>query len=275
MIDRSHGLPVSSQAKALNISRSGVYYLPRAVPTADLAIMRRMDELHLDFPFAGSRMLRDLLKTEGVKIGRCHVATLMKRMGIEALDRKPTTSKPAPGHKIYPYLLRGMTIDRPNQVWAMDITYVSMARGFVYLAAVIDWCSRRVLAWRLSITMEAAFCVEALEEALARHGRPEIFNTDQGSQFTGGAFTGVLSRNEIAISMDGKGAWRDNVFVERLWRSVKYEEVYLRAYDTVAEARASIGRYLSFYNTRRPHSSLDRQTPDQAYFTRLPQIAAA
>jgi putative transposase len=275
MIDRSHGLPVSSQAKALNISRSGVYYLPRAVPTADLAIMRRMDELHLDFPFAGSRMLRDLLKTEGVKIGRCHVATLMKRMGIEALYRKPTTSKPAPGHKIYPYLLRGMTIDRPNQVWAMDITYVPMARGFVYLAAVIDWCSRRVLAWRLSITMEAAFCVEALEEALARHGRPEIFNTDQGSQFTGGAFTGVLTRNEIAISMDGKGAWRDNVFVERLWRSVKYEEVYLRAYDTVAEARASIGRYLSFYNTRRPHSSLDRQTPDQAYFTRLPQIAAA
>jgi putative transposase len=275
MIDRSHGLPVSSRAKALNISRSGVYYLPRAVPTADLAIMRRMDELHLDFPFAGSRMLRDLLKTEGVKIGRCHVATLMKRMGIEALYRKPTTSKPAPGHKIYPYLLRGMTIDRPNQVWAMDITYVPMARGFVYLAAVIDWCSRRVLAWRLSITMEAAFCVEALEEALARHGRPEIFNTDQGSQFTGGAFTGVLTRNEIAISMDGKGAWRDNVFVERLWRSVKYEEVYLRAYDTVAEARASIGRYLSFYNTRRPHSSLDRQTPDQAYFTRLPQIAAA
>jgi putative transposase len=208
------------------------------------------------------------LKAEGVKIGRCHVATLMKRMGIEALYRKPATSKPAPGHKIYPYLLRGMTIDRPNQVWAMDITYVPMARGFVYLAAAIDWFSRRVLAWRLSITLEAAFCVEALEEALARHGRPEIFNTDQGSQFTGEAFTGALTRNGIAISMDGKGAWRDNVFVERLWRSVKYEEVYLRAYDTVAEARASIGRYLSFYNTRRPHSSLDRRTPDQAYFTR-------
>ena len=275
MIDRAHALPITSQAKALTISRSSVYRLPRAVPAADLAIMRRMDELHLDFPFAGSRMLRDLLKAEGVKIGRCHVATLMKRMGLEALYRKPTTSKPAPGHKIYPYLLRGMTIDRPNQVWAMDITYVPMARGFVYLAAVVDWCSRRVLAWRLSITMEAAFCVEALEEALACHGRPEIFNTDQGSQFTGEAFTGVLTRNAIAISMDGKGAWRDNVFVERLWRSVKYEEVYLRAYDTVAEARASIGRYLSFYNTRRPHSSLDRQTPDQAYFTRLPQIAAA
>jgi len=248
MIDRSHALPITSQAKALNISRSGIYCLPRAVPAADLAIMRRMDELHLDFPFAGSRMLRDLLKAEGVKIGRCHVATLMKRMGIEALYRKPATSKPAPGHKIYPYLLRGMTIDRPNQVWAMDITYVPMARGFVYLAAAIDWFSRRVLAWRLSITLEAAFCVEALEEALARHGRPEIFNTDQGSQFTGEAFTGALTRNRIAISMDGKGAWRDNVFVERLWRSVKYEEVYLRAYDTVAEARASIGRYLSFYN---------------------------
>jgi len=275
MIDRDHDLPIAKQAKALGISRGSVYYLPRPVPAAALAVMRRMDELHLEFPFAGSRMLRDLLNKEGVEIGRCRVATLMKRMGIEALYRKPNTSKPAPGHKIYPYLLRGMTIDRPNQVWAMDLTYVPMARGFVYLAVVIDWFSRRVLAWRLSITMEAAFCAEALEEALARHGRPEIFNTDQGSQFTGGAFTGVLTRNGIAISMDGKGAWRDNVFVERLWRSVKYEEVYLRAYDTVAEARASIGRYLSFYNTRRPHSSLDRQTPDRAYFTRLPQIAAA
>jgi putative transposase len=275
MIDRDHDLPIIKQARALGISRGSVYYLPRPVPAATLAVMRRMDELHLEFPFAGSRMLRDLLNKEGVEIGRRHVATLMKRMGIEALYRKPDTSKPAPGHKIYPYLLRGMTIDRPNQVWAMDLTYVPMARGFVYLAVVIDWFSRRVLAWRLSITMEAAFCVEALEEALVRQGRPEIFNTDQGSQFTSEAFTGVLTRNGIAISMDGKGAWRDNVFVERLWRSVKYEEVYLKAYDTVAEARASIGRYLSFYNTRRPHSSLDRQTPDRAYFTRLPQIAAA
>jgi len=275
MIDRQHDLSITKQAEALGISRGSVYYRPRPVSAAALAVMRRMDELHLEFPFAGSRMLRDLLNKEGVEIGRCRVATLMKRMGIEALYRKPNTSKPAPGHKIYPYLLRGMTIDRPNQAWAMDLTYVPMARGFVYLAVVIDWFSRRVLAWRLSITMEAAFCVEALEEALARHGRPEIFNTDQGSQFTSGAFTGVLTRNGIAISMDGKGAWRDNVFVERLWRSVKYEEVYLRAYDTVAEARASIGRYLSFYNARRPHSSLDRQTPDRAYFTRLPQIAAA
>jgi putative transposase len=275
MIDRSHDLSITSQAKALNISRSTVYYRPRAVPAADLAIMRRMDQLHLDFPFAGSRMLRDLLNAEAVAIGRRHVATLMQRMGIKAIYRRPSTSQPAPGHKIYPYLLRNLPITRPDQVWAMDITYVPMARGFVYLAAVIDWFSRRVLAWRLSITMEAAFCVEALEEALARHSRPEIFNTDQGSQFTSDVFIGVLTENDIAISMDGKGAWRDNVFVERLWRSVKYEEVYLRAYDTVAEARASIGRYLSFYNSRRPHSSLDRQTPDQAYFTRLPQIAAA
>jgi putative transposase len=275
MIDREHGLPITQQAKSLGISRGSVYYLPRPVSPADLAIMRRMDELHLELPFAGSRMLRDLLNQDGIEIGRCHVATLMKRMGIEALYRKPNTSKPAPGHKIYPYLLRGMTIDRANQVWAMDITYVPMARGFVYLAAVVDWFSRRVLSWRVSITLEAAFCVEALEEALARHGRPEIFNTDQGSQFTSQAFTDVLLEAGIAISMDGKGSWRDNVFVERLWRSIKYEEVYLRAYPTVSEARLSIGRYLTFYNGRRPHSSLDRMTPDQAYFTRLPQIAAA
>ncbi len=275
MIDRNHDLPITRQARALGISRGSVYYLPRPVPAADLAIMRRMDELHLEFPFAGSRMLRDLLNKEGVEIGRCHVATLMRRMGIEALYRRPSTSKPAPGHRVYPYLLRGMTIDRPNQVWAMDITYVPMARGFVYLAAVIDWLSRRVLAWRLSITMEAAFCVEALEEALARHGKPEIFNTDQGSQFTSLAFTDVLTKAKVAISMDGRGSWRDNVFVERLWRTIKYEEVYLRAYDTVSQARASIGRYLAFYNGLRPHSALDRQTPDQAYFTRLPHSAAA
>ena len=239
--------------------------------------MRRLDQLHLDYPFAGSRMLRDLLCREGIKIGRRRVATMMKRMGIEAIYRRPNTSKPAPGHKIYPYLLRGLKVERPNQVWAMDITYIPMARGFVYLAAVVDWFSRRVLAWRLSITMEAGFCVEALEEALARQGKPEIFNTDQGSQFTSQAFTGALIGADIAISMDGKGSWRDNVFVERLWRTIKYEEVYLRAYDSVSDARASIGRYLGFYNQRRPHSSLDRQTPDEAYFNRnlLPQSAAA
>ena len=275
MIDRSHDLPIIKQVEVLRISRSSVYYLPRSVPEADLAIMRRLDRLHLEFPFAGSRMLRGLLAAEGSKIGRRHVKTLMRRMGIEALYRRPRTTRPGPGHKVYPYLLRGLTIERPNQVWAMDITYIPMARGFVYLAVVLDWASRRVLAWRLSITMEAAFCVETLEDALARHGKPEIFNTDQGSQFTGAGFTGALASNGIAISMDGKGAWRDNVFVERLWRSVKYEEVYLHAYESVGEARASIGRYLGFYNARRPHSSLDGTTPDQAYFTPLPIRLAA
>jgi putative transposase len=275
MIDREHDLPITKQADVLRITRGSVYYLPRPVSEADLAIMRRLDRLHLELPFAGSRMLRGLLAADGCKIGRRHVKTLMKRMGLEALYRRPRTTKPERGHKIYPYLLRGMEVTRPNQVWAMDITYIPMARGFVYLAVVLDWFSRRVLSWRLSITMEAAFCVETLEDALACHGKPDIFNTDQGSQFTGAAFTGVLIKNGIAISMDGKGAWRDNVFVERLWRSVKYEEVYLRAYENVSEARSSIGRYLEFYNGRRPHSSLDGTTPDQAYFNQLPFRLAA
>jgi len=275
MIERGHELPMTRQAKLLKLSRSSVYYRPRPVSPADLAIMRRIDELHLDYPFAGSRMLRDLLRGEGIQTGRQRVTRMMKRMGIEALYRRPNTSKPAPGHKIYPYLLRGLAVTRANQVWAMDITYIPMARGFVYLAAVVDWFSRRVLSWRVSITMEVAFCLEAVEEALAKHGRPEIFNTDQGSQFTSADFTGLLLDNAIAISMDGKGAWRDNVFVERLWRSVKYEEVYLRAYDSVGEARASIGRYMDFYNRKRPHSSLDARTPDHAYFDHLPQAAAA
>jgi putative transposase len=266
MIDRTHDLSIVRQAKVLNISRGCVYYKARSVSAADLTLMRRIDELHLEYPFAGSRMLRDFLNREGVEVGRRHVGTLMKRMGIEAIYRKPNTSKPTSGNKIYPYLLRGLRVDRPNQVWAMDITYIPMARGFVYLTAVVDWFSRRVLSHRVSITMEAAFCVEALEEALARYGKPEIFNTDQGGQFTSEAFTSVLLANKIAISMDGKGAWRDNVFVERIWKSVKYEEVYLHAYDNVGVARASIGRYLNFYNGVRPHSSLDRMTPDEAYF---------
>jgi len=275
MIDREHSLPLTRQARELGMSRGSVYYLPRLVWSADLATMRRIDELHMEFPFAGSRMLRDLLLQEGVKVGRLHVATLMKKMAIEAIYRRPNTSKPAPGHKIYPYLLRKLAIVRPNQVWATDISYIPMAKGFVYLAAIVDWFSRKVLAWRISITMEADFCVEALEEALARYGKPEIFNTDQGSQFTSMAFTSVLLREKIAISMDGRGAWRDNVIVERLWRSVKYEEVYLRAYGAVSEARGSIGRYLNFYNSRRPHSSLDAKTPDQTYFDNLPMMMAA
>ena len=269
MIDRTHDLPLTRQARVLSLSRSSLYYQPRPVSAEDLAIMRRIDELHLEHPFAGSRMLRDLLRGEGVQIGRARVITMMRRMEIEAIYRRPNTSKPAPGQKIYPYLLRGLLIDRPNQVWAMDITYIPMARGFVYLAAVIDWHTRRVLSWRVSITMEADFCIEAVEEALARHGKPEIFNTDQGSQFTSAAFTGLLNDNAVQISMDGRGAWRDNVFVERLWRSVKYEEVYLRAYESVAEARASLGRYLTFYNAKRPHSSLAARTPDEAYFAHL------
>jgi len=276
MIDRSDDLPVSRQAKALGISRGSVYYLPRPVSADDLALMRRIDELHLELPFAGSRMLQGFLVREGYRIGRRHVATLMKRMGIEALYRRPNTSKPAPGHTIFPYLLRKLPVTRPNQVWATDITYIPMARGFVYLAAVVDWFSRKVLAWRLSITLDTAFCIEAVEEAIARYGRPEIFNSDQGSQFTSTAFTGLLMKNRIKISMDGKGAWRDNVFVERLWRTIKYEEVYLRAYASVPEARASIGRYIDgFYNVRRPHSSLDRQTPDEAYFNPPQPIPAA
>ena len=275
MIDRRHDLSIAGQARVLGISRSSVYYLPRPVAAADLALMRRIDELHLDYPFAGSRMLQGLLNAEGHCVGRRHVATLMRKMGIEALYRRPNTSKPAPRHKIYPYLLRNLPVTRPNQVWAMDITYIPMARGFVYLAAVVDWFSRRVLSWRLSITLEADFCIEAVEEALARHGKPEIFNTDQGSQFTSIDFIKVLKDAEIAISMDGKGAWRDNVFVERLWRTIKYEEVYLHAYASVPEARAALARYLTFYNSRRPHSSLDRRTPDQAYFNAPQPIPVA
>ena len=275
MIDREHDLALTKQAALLGISRGSVYYEPMPASAEDLALMRRMDELHLEFPFAGARMLRDLLAAEGSKIGRRHITTLMQRMGIEAIYRRPNTSKPAPGHRIYPYLLRNLTIDRPNQVWATDITYIPMARGFVYLAAVMDWFTRRILAWRLSNTMEASFCVDAVEEALAKYGCPQIFNTDQGSQFTSTEFTGVLIKNDIAISMDGRGAWRDNVFVERFWRTVKYEEVYLRAYDSVSEAQRSIGRYLDFYNARRPHGALDRRTPDHAYFNPLPLRTAA
>ena len=269
MIDRIHALPVTRQAQALGISRGSVYYLPRPVPAQDLALMRRIDELHLELPFAGSRMLRDLLNQEGMAVGRKHVATLMRRMGIQALYRKPNTSRRHPQHKIHPYRLRGLKIDRPNQVWAMDITYIPMARGFVYLAAVLDWHSRRVLSWRVSITMDTDFCIEAVEEAIARHGTPEVFNTDQGSQFTSQAFTGLLKNHGIAISMDGKGCWRDNVFIERLWKSVKYEEVYLHAYDSVSQAKARLARYFDFYNQRRPHTALDRQTPDQVYFNQL------
>jgi len=275
MIDRAHALPIKRQAEVLAIGRGTAYYTPRPVSEKDLLLMRRLDELHLNYPFAGSRMLRDLLRQQGVEVGRLHVGTLMKRMGIEAICRRPNTSKPAPGHRIYPYLLRNIAVTRPNQVWAMDISYIPMARGFVYLAAVVDWFSRRILSWKLSITMDVSFCLEAVEEALSMNEKPEIFNTDQGSQFTSEAFTAQLKENNIAISMDGKGRWRDNVFVERIWRTIKYEEVYLRAYDSVHEARTSLGKYIEFYNHTRPHSSLKALTPDQVYFNTLPLPLAA
>jgi putative transposase len=266
MIDATHELPLSRQAELLAISRSNLYYLPQPTPETDLVLMRRIDELHLNYPFAGSRMLRDMLRLEGVKVGRQHVATLMAKMGITALSRQRNTSAPHPAHPIYPYLLKGLTIDRPNQCWAADITYIPMRRGFVYLVAIVDWATRRVLAHRVSISMSTDFCVEALEEAITKYGRPEIFNTDQGSQFTSAEFTGVLKANDIRISMDGKGRWIDNVFVERIWKSVKYEHVYLHAYESVAEARQQLATYFTFYNTRRPHSSLGGRTPDMTYF---------
>lgn len=275
MIDRTHELPITRQAALLNVSRGSVYYLPKPVNETDLRLMRRIDELHLEHPFAGARMLRDLVRQEGVEVGRKHVATLMRKMGIEALYRRPNTSRRHPEHPVYPYLLRGLQITRPNQVWAMDITYIPMRKGFVYLAAVIDWHSRKVLAHRVSITMETDFCIAAVEEAIQRFGTPGIFNTDQGSQFTSSAFTDLLKQHGIRISMDGKGAWRDNVFVERLWKSVKYEEVYLKAYNTVSEARDSLAKYFEFYNRRRPHSSLDRMTPEQFYFNARPVTQAA
>jgi putative transposase len=275
MIDKSLELSVTRQAELLDLSRSNVYYLPQAVPQSDLALMRRMDELHLEYPFAGARMLRDMLGLEGIEVGRRHVGTLMAKMGIEAIYRKRNTSKPHPENRIYPYLLRDMVIDRPNQVWATDLTYIPMRRGFVYLVAIVDWATRKVLAHRVSISMTTDFCVEALTEAIEKYGVPEIFNSDQGSQFTSNDFTQVLKDNSIKISMDGKGRWVDNVFVERLWKSVKYEHVYLHAYETVAEARAKLGGYLEFFNSRRPHSSLDRQTPDMVYFKTQAQVQAA
>ena len=271
MIDRTHKLPVIRQCEILELARSTAYYTPKPTSPEDLALMRRMDELHLDYPFAGSRMLRDLLRNEGRPIGRKRVRRLMCQMGIEALYRKPNTSRRHAAHPIYPYLLRHLSIERSNHVWATDITYIPMRRGFVYLVAIVDWYSRRVLAWRLSNTLTTDFCIEALQEAILRYGPPEIFNTDQGSQFTSIEFTGVLKAHGIRISMDGKGCWRDNVFVERLWRTIKYDEVYLKAYDSVSHAKASLGQFITFYNSRRPHQTFAGKTPDMIYFASLPQ----
>ena len=275
MIDRTHTLPLVRQAELVGISRGTVYYLPQPVSPEDLALMRRIDELHLDYPWTGARMLRDWLRREGYAVGRKRVRTLMRRMGIDAIYRKPNTSKRHPGHKVYPYLLRGLAITAPNQVWAMDITYIPMARGFVYLTVVLDWYSRKILAWRVSNSLESSFCIEAVEEAIGKFGTPAIFNTDQGCQFTSAAFTDALKQHGIAISMDGKGCWRDNIFVERLWRTIKYEEVYLHAYESVSQARDSLRKYIGIYNTKRPHSSLARRTPDEVYFIprSLPEAA--
>ena len=275
MIDRTHDLPVVGQCRILELSRSTAYYQALPVSAEDLALMRQIDELHLAWPFAGARMLRRMLTREGQPVGRRHVSTLMTRMGIHALYRKPRTSQRHPAHTVYPYLLRHLEIAHPNHVWAADITYIPMKRGFVYLFAVLDWASRRVLAWQLSNTLTTDFCIEAVQEALARYGPPAIFNTDQGCQFTSLEFTSVLKDHSIQISMDGTGCWRDNVFVERLWKSVKYEEVYLHAYDSVSEAKSGLEKYFTFYNQRRPHTALDDTTPDEFYFDNLPALQQA
>jgi putative transposase len=269
MIDRGAKVTVTRQAKLLALSRSSVYYTPRALSDRDLRMMRRIDELHLQWPFYGSRKLAWELQKEGHEVGRRHVVTLMRRMGMEAIYRRPRTSIPAREASIRPYLLGNLSINRSNQVWASDISYLPMAHGFLYLVAILDVASRKVLAFRLSNTLTTDFCVEALEEALAKFGPPEIFNTDQGSQFTSDEWISVLNNAGVAISMDGKGRWIDNVFIERLWRSVKYEEVYLHGYENGTEARTSLTRYFSFYNARRSHQALQYKTPDEVYFNGL------
>ena len=275
MIDKKDSLPVTRQCEILELSRSGVYYNPVPLRARELEIMRQIDEIHLLYPFYGSRNIRNELWGKGYNIGRDHVRRLMRRMGIEALYVKPRLSISHPEHIKYPYLLRGLEITKANHVWASDITYLPMDRGFCYLVAIMDWASRKVLAWRLSNTLDSAFCVDALEEAIAKFGCPEIFNTDQGSQFTAEIFTTTLRANNIAISMDGKGRWMDNVFIERLWKSVKYEDIYLKAYASMAEVRNGLATYFKFYNAKRWHNSFDRKTPNMVYFGTLPQKQAA
>lgn len=270
MIDRTHKLSICRQARLAGISRGSAYYAPRPVSQHELNLMRNLDELHLEHPFMGARMLRDQLHRQGMVVGRRHVGTLMRRMGIEALYRKPGTSKKHPEHEVFPYLLRNLKIDRPGQVYALDTTYIPMAKGFVYLTAVVDWFSRKIMAAKVAITLEACHAVDVLQEAFSRHGVPEIVNTDQGSQFTAKDFVDAVKDRGCQFSMDGRGSWRDNVFVERLWRSVKYEWVYLHAYESVSQARESIMYYVNWYNKARPHSSLDRKTPDEIYNVMLP-----
>ena len=277
MIQMDATLPVITKCRLLDVSRSTTYYkaASKAPDPEEFTLKRLMDELHMKYPFMGTRSLRDQLRSRGHKINRKRVKRLMGEMGIASVAPQPNTSRPGKNHKIYPYLLRGLKIDRPNQVWATDITYIPMARGFLYLVAIMDWHSRKVLSWRLSISMDSAFCLEALSEAVQTYGIPEIFNTDQGAQFTSEEFTGALKASNIRISMDGKGRWMDNVFIERLWRSLKYEEVYLKAYGTVPEARAGIKEWIRFYNHERTHQSLGRQTPEQVYFNQSTKGLAA
>ena len=268
-------MPVTRQCRLLNLCRSGIYYAPVSVSDKQRDIMRLIDEIHLEFPFLGSRGIRNELLNRGYKVGRSHIRTLMRKMGIEAIYKKPRLSEPHPGHTIYPYLLRGLSITEGNAVWATDITYIPMAKGFCYLVAIMDWASRKVLSWKLSNTLDTSFCIEALEEALCRHGTPQIFNTDQGSQFTSDAFTGILKNHNIRISMDGRGRWVDNVFIERLWKSVKYEEVYLKAYSSIAEAKKELAKFFDRYNKKRHHQGLDDMTPDEVYWNTIPKFEEA
>jgi putative transposase len=275
MIVKEHSLPITHQCRILNLSRSGIYYLPHPVSDKDRDLMQLIDEIHINYPFMGVRSIRNELKDKGHKVGRSHIRTLMRKMGIEALYQKPRLSKAHPGHTIYPYLLRGLTIAESNHVWCADITYIPMARGFCYLVAVMDWASRRVLSWKLSNTLDTSFCIYALEEAISLYGTPRIFNTDQGSQFTSDGFTGILKKHNIPISMDGRGCWMDNVFIERLWKSVKYEDVYLKAYDSIATARKELTNWFTRYNMRRRHQGLDEKTPDEVYWSILPETRKA
>jgi putative transposase len=275
MIDREDKIAVTRQCELLDLCRSSIYYRPAALSATEMDVMRQIDEIHLAYPFYGSRKIRSELWARGHNVGRDRVRRLMRRMVIEALYIKPRLSASHPAHVKYPYLLRGLAITQANHVWSADITYIPMARGFCYLVAIMDWASRMVLSWRLSNTLDSAFCVEALEEAITKYSCPQIFNTDQGSQFTAQAFTESLRSRNIAISMDGKGRWLDNVFIERLWKSVKYEDIYLKAYDSMAQLKRGLGDYFSFYNEKRWHQNFDRKTPAMVYFNTLPQKQAA
>lgn len=275
MIDKEHRLSVTKQCKVLQLSRSSVYYKPAPVSDKDRKLMRLIDEIHLEDPTLGSRGMKSQLRMRGHKVGRIHVRTLMRKMGIEAIYKKPRLSKPHPAHRVYPYLLRGLDITEANSVWSSDITYIPMARGFCYLVAVMDWASRKVLSFRVSNTLDTSFCIEALEEALRNYGTPDIFNTDQGSQFTSLEFTAILTQHNIRISMDGQGRWRDNIFIERLWKTVKYNEVYLKAYESITHARKELAKFFERYNARRPHQGLNDRTPDEVYFSTLPEAKDA